>query len=102
MFYQYANISSARQNLTAFKNYLGILKHEFTVIGLTTWLNDNDFDLYGLTAYKVIGQHRVDWAGGGTAICTHDHVFLRERPDLSCFSEGHETVFIGKGKSAKC
>ena len=46
----HVNIKSARKNLGAFENYLNILKHEFTVIGLTeTWLNDNDFDLYGLS-----------------------------------------------------
>ena len=51
----HVNIRSARKNIGAFENYLNILKHEFTVIGLTeTWLNDYDFDLYGLSGYKVI------------------------------------------------
>ena len=91
----HVNIRSARKNLGAFENYLNILKHEFTVIGLTeTWLNDNDFDLYGLSGYKVIGRHRVNRTGGGVAVCIQDQVSFRERPDLSCFTEDFETVFI--------
>ena len=91
----HVNIRSARKNLGAFENYLNILKHEFTVIGLTeTWLNDNDFDLYGLSGYKVIGRHRVNRTGGGAAVCIQDQVSFRERPDLSCFTEDFETVFI--------
>ena len=74
---------------------MNILKHEFTVIGLTeTWLNDNDFDLYGLSGYKVIGRHRVNRTCGGVAVCIQDQVSFRERPDLSCFTEDFETVFI--------
>ena len=91
----HVNIRSARKNLGAFENYLNILKHEFTVIGLTeTWLNDNDFDLYGLSGYKVIGRHRVNRTGGGVAVCVQDQVSFRDRPDLSCFTEDFETVFI--------
>ena len=59
-----------------------------------TWLNDNDFDLYGLSGYKVIGRHRVNRTGGGVAVCVQDQVSFRERPDLSCFTEDFETVFI--------
>ena len=79
---------------------MNILKHEFTVIGLTeTWLNYDDFYLYGLSGYKVIGRHRVNRTGGGVAVCIQDQVSLRERPDLSCFTEDFETVFteIEKG-----
>ena len=95
--YLYAMLISEVQekNLGAFENYLNILKHEFTVIGLTeTWLNDNDFDLYGLSDYKVIDRHRVNRTGGGVAVCIQDQVSFRERPDLSCFTEDFETVFI--------
>ena len=91
----HVNIRSARKNLGVFENYLNILKHEFTVIGLTeTRLNDNDFDLYGLSGYKVIGRHRVNRTGGDVAVCIQDQVSFRERPDLSCFTEDFETVFI--------
>ena len=50
------DIKTRRKNLVAFENYLDILKHEFTVIGLTkTWLNDNDFDpVYGLSGCSAL------------------------------------------------
>ena len=51
----HVNIRSARKNHGDFENYLNMLNHDFTVIGLSeTWLNDNDSDLYGLCGYKVI------------------------------------------------
>ena len=91
----HVNIRSARKNLGDFENYLNMLNHDFTVIGLSeTWLNDNDSDLYGLCGYKVIGYHRVNRAGGGVAVCVQDHVCFKERPDLSYFSEDCESVFI--------
>ena len=51
-------------------------------------------DLYGLCGYKVIGHNRVNRAGGGVAVCVQDHVYFKERPDLSYFDEDCETVFI--------
>ena len=72
-----------------------MLNHDFTVIGISeTWLNDDDSDLYSLSGYKVIGHHRVDRAGGGVAVCVQEHVYFKERPDLSYFDEDCETVFI--------
>ena len=66
-----------------------------TVIVLSeTWLSDNDGDLYRLCGYKVIGHNRVNRAGGGVAVCVQDHVYVKERPDLSSFDEDCETVFI--------
>ena len=77
----HVNIRSARKNLGDFENYLNMLNHDFTVIGLSeTWLNDNDSDLYGLCGYKVIGHHRVNRAGVGVAMCVQDHVCFKERP----------------------
>ena len=91
----HVNIRSAIKNLGNFENYLNILKHDFTVIGLSeTWLSDNDGDLYGLCGYKVIGHNRVNRAGGGVAVCVQDHVYFKTRPDLSYFDEECETVFI--------
>ena len=90
----HVNIRSARKNLGDFENYLNMLNHDFTVIGLSeTWLNDND--LYGLCGYKVIGHHRVNRAGGGVAVCVQTDVGFKERPDLSySVSEDCESVFI--------
>ena len=73
----HVNIRSAIKNIGAFEIYLNILKHEFTVICLTeTVVKDNDFDLYGLSGYKVIGRHRVNQTGGGVAVCIQDQVFF--------------------------
>ena len=91
----HVNIRSAKKYLGNFENYLNILKLDFTVIGLSeTWLSDYDGDLYGLCGYKVIGHNRVNRAGGGVAVCVQDHVYFKERPDLSYFDEDCETVFI--------
>ena len=91
----HVNIRSAKKNLGNFENYLNISKHDFTVIGLfETWLSDNDGDWYGLCGYKVIGHNTVNRAGGGVVVCVQDHVYFKERPDLSYFDEDCETVFI--------
>ena len=98
----HVNIRSARKNLGNFENYLNMLNHDFTVIGLSeTWLNDDDINLYGLCGYKVIGHHRVNRAGGGVAVCVQDHVYFKERPDLSYFDGDCETVFIEMEKGHK-
>ena len=91
----HVNIRSARNNLGNFENYLNMLNHDFTVIGLSeTWLNDDNSDLYSLSGYKVIGHHRVNRADGGVAVCVQEHVYFKKRPDLSYFDEDCETVFI--------
>ena len=85
----------SEKNLGNFENYLNMLNHDFTLIGLSeTWLNDDDSDLYSLSGYKVIGHHRVNRAGGGVAVCVQEHVYFKERPDLSYIDEDCETVFI--------
>ena len=67
------------------------------------WLNDNDFDLHGLSRHTVPGRHRVQWASGGVAVCIQDHVSFRERPDQTFpDSESNLQQFLLKlkGKSA--
>ena len=82
------------KSLGAFETYFNILKHEYIVISLTeTWLNVNDFDLCGLSGYKVIGCHRVNRTGG-VAVCIQGQVSFRGRPDRSCFTEDFETVVV--------
>ena len=85
------------KNLGNFENWLNMLNHDFTVIGLSeTWLNDDDKDLYSLSGYTIIGHHKVDKAGGGVAVRVPEHVYFNERPDLSYFD--CERVFIETGK----
>ena len=63
------NIRSVRKNLDSFENYLNLLNHNFTVIGLSeTWLSKDDYDLSRLSGYNFIGHHRSDRIGGGVAI----------------------------------
>ena len=79
----HVNIRSAKKNLGNFENFLNILKHDFTVIGLSeTWLSDNDGDLYGLCGYKVIGHNRVNspWRGG--SLCSRSCLFQRKTRPL--------------------
>ena len=45
-----------------------------------------------MPSYKVIGHHRFNRAGGGVGVCVQDHVYFKERPDLSYFDEDCETV----------
>ena len=64
------NIRSVKKNIVSFENYLNLLNHNFTVIGLSkTWLSNDDYDLYGLSGYNFIGHHRSDRIGGGVAVC---------------------------------
>ena len=43
------NIRSIKKNLASFENYLDLLQHEFSIIGLTeTWLTDYDCNLYNI------------------------------------------------------
>ena len=67
-------LSEVQEKILVLWNYMNILKHESIVIALTeTWLNDNDFDLYGLSGCKIIGRHGFNRTGGGVAVCTRDH-----------------------------
>ena len=85
---QHVNVRSVRKNLDNFENYLDMLNNVFIVIGLSeTWFNYNDNHLHWLCGYKVIGHNRVNRAAGGVAVCVQDHVYFKERPDLSYFGE---------------
>ena len=82
------------QNIHQFETYLDLLKHRFTVIGLTeTWLKDSHCDLYGIKCYHLIEKHRKS-QGGGVAVCIKDHLNYFERPDVSLFESDLESVFI--------
>ena len=61
----HANIRSVSKNLSSLESYLKMLKHEFTILGLTeTWLQNENNDLYSLNGYHFIGKHRVIRGGG--------------------------------------
>ena len=77
-----------------------MLKHEFTIVGLTeTWLQNENDDLYCLNGYHFIGKHRVNRGGGVVAVCLKDHMAFSERNDISIFDDELESVFIEIDKS---
>ena len=88
------NIRSMSKNIHQFETYLDLLKHIFTVIGLTeTCLKDSNCDLYGIKGYHLIEKHRKS-QGGGVAVCIKDHLNYFERPDVSLLESDLESVFI--------
>ena len=69
--------------LLLIKTYLQLLSINFPVIVITEiWFNDVTCDLYSLSGYKFIEQHRSDKCGGGVGIFVHDHMNYSERNDL--------------------
>ena len=64
------NIRSIKVNLSHFENYLQLLSIDFPVIAITeTWLTDITCDLYSLTEYNFVEQHRSNKCGRGVGIC---------------------------------
>ena len=62
----HVNIRSISKNLGSFENYLNLLDHHFTFVGITeTWLKDSNCDLFELTGYNMIESHRGTQGGGG-------------------------------------
>ena len=61
------NTRSLSRKVHQFETYLDLLKHRFTVIGLTgTWLKHSNCDLYGIKGYHLIEKHRKSpkrWSG---------------------------------------
>ena len=63
------NIRSMSQNFSAFTDYLQLLSHSFTLIGLSeTWLSDVNCDLFHLQGYNFIEKHRATRTGGGIGL----------------------------------
>ena len=92
------NIRSVSKNLSSFENYLETIQYNFTMIGLTeTWLNDTNYDLYGLQGYNFVEQHRSS-LGGGVALCVMKHFNYIERPDLALYDNDIESIFIEVNK----
>ena len=92
------NIRSISKNLSSFENYLETIQYNFTMIGLTeTWLNDTNYDLYGLQGYNFVEQHRSSLCGG-VALCVMKHLNYLERPDLPLYDNDIASVFIEVNK----
>ena len=55
------NADSLYGNFGKFKQLLGLLDHEVSVIGISeTWLNDSTLDLVNIPGYNFVSDHRVN------------------------------------------
>ena len=89
------NIRSIKRNLTSFESYLDLLNHHFTLIGITeTWLRDDDCDLYNISNYKIVENHRQNRSGGGVAFFVQKHIEYSVRHDIEIFDQECESLFI--------
>ena len=89
------NIRSIRKNLGAFESFIDTLQYEFPIIGLTeTWLSDHDNDLYNITGFNMIENHRSEKSGGGVAICVKESIDYNSRADLGIFNDLVESIYI--------
>ena len=94
------NIRSIKANLGDFDNYMRMLNLDFSIIGVTeTWLNDINYDLYGLDGYELIERHRANKMGGGIGLFVRNGVSYKSRADLTTFEYYCESLFIEIDKS---
>ena len=77
-----------------------MLNLDFSIIGVTeTWLNDINYDLYGLDGYELIERHRANKMGGGIGLFVRNGVSYKSRADLTTFEYYCESLFIEIDKS---
>ena len=89
------NIRSLPAHYKELEIYLHSLSHQFQFIGLTeTWLNENNFTLYGLSNYKHIYNFRKNRNGGGVSLFISDNLDVIERKDLQLFDDDINSVFV--------
>lgn len=82
------NIRSIINKHDDFSSYLGSLKHEFSIIGLTeTWLTKDNLYDFPMPHYRFVGQVRNTKHGGGIAMYTNQLYQFTERNDLSIIME---------------
>ena len=101
------NARSLYGNFGKFTHLLGLLDHEFSVIGISeTWLSDSIFDLVDIPGYNYnFSNHRVNKTGGGVGLYLLDKFEFKIRSDLntshtSCYEAIFAEINIHKGE--KC
>ena len=101
MSFCHLNIRSAVKNLNEFSVYLDNLKHNFSVIGIseTLFQEDNCSNLYTIKGYRMVEKHRQNKRGGGVGVFVKNNQRFKERADLSIFDDNMESVFIEIDKS---
>jgi hypothetical protein len=89
------NIRSMQHNLDGLLQYLEILSHSFSIIGLSeTWLTVDNHTLFDIPNYKHLKAYRSTRVGGGVSIFVKENLKYQERNDLSIFDDTLETLFI--------
>ena len=71
------------------ESYLEILSINISVIGLSeTRLADSNHDLYSLSGYNHVENHRNEKSGGGVSLFIRNDIRIQERKELSrCFDK---------------
>ena len=71
-------------NFGKFKQLLGLLDHEFSVIGISeNWLNDSTLGLIDIPGYNFVSNHRTKKRGGGVGLYLFDKFEIKIRSDLN-------------------
>ena len=94
------NIRSFPKHFGDFTDYLELLTHKFTIIGLTeTWLKPHNIDLFELKHYNSFHSYRENQSRGGVTFYIQEDIEFTVRDDLGEFDEELEMVFIEIDKS---
>ena len=100
------NARSLYGNSGKFKQLLGLLRHELSVIGISeTWLNDSTLDLVDIrNGYNFVSNHRVNKTGDGVGLYSLDKFGFKIRSDLntshpSCYEAIFAEINIPRGKN---
>ena len=77
------NARSLSKNFENISNYLSLLNHEFSVIGVSeTWLSNSVFNLISMPNYKFISCCHEQRQGGGIGIYVNEKLDFKERSDI--------------------
>ena len=89
------NIRSLPKHFDDFTDYLELLTHKFTIIGLTeTWLKPHNIDLFELKHYNSFHRYTENQSGDGVTFYIQEDIEFTVRDDWGEFEEELEMVFI--------
>ena len=99
----HSNIRSLKAHHVELEAYLGMLNFEFSILGISeSWLTEVNCDLYPLSDYNLIEQHRESRSGGGVCIFVKSDIPFQERSDLNRNSSVLECIFLEMDKCVFC
>ena len=94
------NIRSIPNNLSKLENYLSLLEHKFSIIGLSeSWLKEHNVDTFSLDGYNSEHNIRKLRNGGGVSLFIRENIEYFVRDDLTYQNENIECLFIEIDKS---